>query len=156
MLDSYQSVSNRNIAILSGLVGSVITVNASKCSKGDIIVAADGFGKTMVWVRSHLKSRNFYPVGSMNLNPAQMPREILTSPLLSDSGTENSVLIILGCLDSRIRVKMASYQDIFDKDTIDDVIDDKKFEDITTLNGHEDWITCLCVKTLETKEILIA
>eukprot|EP01041_Mallomonas_annulata_P005040 gene5040-10098_t len=140
---------------LLGLKGSVIALNSTFSVSGSVIVASDETGQIMIWRRASTSS-TFASIGKLQLPMTQMPKEILLVPIFSNSSKENdnAVVIVFGCLDSRIRVRLLQDGDMNNNDNNDTNKSDSSNtltsigKELAVLAGHDDWIRCMCVTSI--------
>lgn len=131
--------------VLNGFQGCVTNIYATTTRSGSIIVAADDTGRILLWAR-RVGEYIFTLRASMQLPISQMPRVLYLIRLISEDGNdsgESTLLLCLGCLDSKIRLRTLTLSDIFATDEKFSVAYLVSTYDAGVLSGHEDWVTCM-------------
>ena len=157
-----------NHAVLSGVMSSsIIALSCLDTACGLLIAAADVSGRVAIWSKRNLDDE-FVILQVVDMPSAQMPHELHLSELPGSGptgttakiSTESDVLLLIGSVDTRIHIRLASQQNILSclntPKSSPEISSSGIFKLVGTLPGHEEWITCLATAMSDSRTLLLA
>lgn len=120
------------------------------------LTAADASGKVSLWGRSDNLTAKWILLDQVSLTPTQIANAIKILPV-----PEDSILLVMGCLDCRLHLYLIAMKDIVPIILAD--LDEPSIDRTTTslfshsgvLSGHEEWVTCLACQWIQTEEGIV-
>lgn len=121
-------------SILTTMKGSINSVGTTCYGSLSLITFSDITGVVQVWLKNNENINTFSLIDTYSLSPSQLPccLHLVAVPLT------NSVLQLIGSVDSKIHIRMANFSQYMCFKTTPNL-----FKFCGFLCGHEEWITCL-------------
>ena len=121
--------------VMDGLTSACVGISSVSTKKGVLLSASDSGGKVMIWSRLHTSSQ-FELEHIVTMPPTQTPHVLHLARLDDD----DAVCLLIGAVDSKIHVQAAS-----------NPYESSTFKGCGVLSGHEEWVTSLSSRRLNSK-----